>query len=63
MQFIGNPRVACTKIHSMMAKLMDRIKELKGDPKASGEKFADDPVVVVVGSHSQIIIIIVIINQ
>lgn len=38
MQFIGNPRVACTKIHSMMAKLMDRIKELKGDPKASDMK-------------------------
>jgi len=37
MQYIGNPREACELIYAIMQRLMDRIVQLKNDPKAPGQ--------------------------
>jgi len=36
MQFIGNPRESCDKMYAMMLRLLERIDELKVDPKCAG---------------------------
>lgn len=37
MEYIDNPHEICHKIYSIMQKLMERITELKNDPKAPGQ--------------------------
>jgi len=37
MEYIGNPHEICHKIYFIMQKLMERITELKNDPKAPGQ--------------------------
>ena len=36
MQFIGNPQETCKKMYAIMLRLLERIGELKNDPKAPG---------------------------
>jgi len=36
MQFIGNPRETCAKMYAIMLRLLERICELKDDPKCAG---------------------------
>jgi len=36
MQFIGNPRESCAKMYAIMHRLLERITELKDDPKCAG---------------------------
>ena len=36
MQFIGNPRETCDKMYAVMLRLLERIDELKDDPKCAG---------------------------
>jgi len=36
MQFISNPRETCDKMYAIMNRLLERIDELKDDPKCAG---------------------------
>jgi len=36
MQFIGNPRETCAKMYAIMLRLLERVSQLKDDPKCAG---------------------------